>query len=75
MAMSTSFQLRSMPDAHTAAHLVGEMAAWSAWHRRHGPDGKLFDDQTARRTTIECAALTPNHSVRSARRQGKDDAP
>jgi hypothetical protein len=44
-----------------AAHLVGEMAAWSAWHRRHGYDGKLFDDQTGRRTTIEfvCAALIP----------------
>jgi hypothetical protein len=43
------------PDADTrmAAHLVGEMAARSAWHRRHRYDGKLFDDQTARRTTIE----------------------
>jgi AcrR family transcriptional regulator len=50
---AASGQLRPMPDTHMAAHVVGEMAAWSAWHRRHGYDGKLFDDQTARRTTIE----------------------
>ncbi|MGH3151198.1 MAG: TetR/AcrR family transcriptional regulator C-terminal domain-containing protein, partial [Streptosporangiaceae bacterium] len=58
---AASGQLRPMPDALMAAHLVGEMAAWSAWHRRHGYDDKLFDDQTARRTTIEfvCAALIP----------------
>lgn len=58
---AASGQLRPMPDAHMAAHVVGEMAAWSAWHRRHGYDGKLFDDQTARHTTIEfvCAALIP----------------
>jgi len=58
---AASGQLRPMPDAHMAAHVVGEMAAWSAWHRRQGHDGKLFDDQTARRTTIEfaCAALIP----------------
>jgi hypothetical protein len=54
MAMSAGFQSRWMPDAHMTAHLVGEMAAWSAWHRRRGPDGKLPDDQTARRATIEC---------------------
>ena len=75
---AASGRLRPMPDAHMAAHVVGEMAAWSAWHRRHGHDGKLFDDQTARRTTIEfaCAALIPetapqgtsqaNHSERQA---------
>jgi AefR-like transcriptional repressor, C-terminal domain len=58
---AASGQLSPMPDTHLAAHLVGEMAAWSAWHRRHGYDGKLFDDQTTRRTTIEfvCAAPIP----------------
>jgi hypothetical protein len=58
---AASGQLRPMPGTHMAAHLAAEMAAWSAWHRRHGYDGKVFDDQTARRTTVEfvCAAVIP----------------
>jgi len=74
---AASGQLRAMPDARMAAHVVGEMAAWSAWHRRHGHDGKLFDDETARRTTIEfaCAALVPDHPLKPASHQGKDDPP
>ena len=57
--------LRSMPDASFASRFLGEMVAWSAWHRREGYDGALYDDETARRTTIEfiCAALVPQTAM------------
>jgi AcrR family transcriptional regulator len=62
---AASGRLRPMPDASFASRVLGEMVSWSAWHRREGYDGKLYDDQTARRTTIEfiCAALVPATAI------------
>ncbi|MGO9559581.1 MAG: TetR/AcrR family transcriptional regulator C-terminal domain-containing protein [Acidimicrobiales bacterium] len=51
--------LRAMPDTRIAARLVIEAVTWFGWHRRGDRDGKMLDDELARRTVVEfvCDAL------------------
>jgi len=44
---------RAVPDPALAARLIMETIAWFAMHRRGDPDGRFYDDEAARRVTLD----------------------